>query len=188
MIQLRNIERLYKTGAGATYVLRRINLDINPGDFITVMGPSGAGKSTLLSILGMLDDNWTGEIDRAKPILQDPLNCSMTGMTYIPNLGRYVMVVWHYTTYNLRTDPRTINTYYEAPKPWGPWTKFKTIDTDKLGWYVPIVGQKFQKLVDVNTVDCILFPTGNYQNRNLYKLNFIPITLSTVPLATTAGK
>jgi putative ABC transport system ATP-binding protein len=61
MIQLRNVERSYKTGVGATYVLRRINLDINAGDFITVMGPSGAGKSTLLSILGMLDDAWSGE-------------------------------------------------------------------------------------------------------------------------------
>src|SRR3954469_3299553 len=61
MIELRNVERPYKTGAGSTYVLRRINLDINAGDFITVMGPSGAGKSTLLSILGMLDDAWTGE-------------------------------------------------------------------------------------------------------------------------------
>ena len=61
MIQLRNVERSYKTGAGATYVLRRINLDIHAGDFITVMGPSGAGKSTLLSILGMLDDAWSGE-------------------------------------------------------------------------------------------------------------------------------
>ncbi|HEY7097741.1 MAG TPA: ABC transporter ATP-binding protein [Terriglobales bacterium] len=61
MIQLRNIERSYKTGPGVTYVLRRINLDINAGDFITIMGPSGAGKSTLLSILGMLDDAWTGE-------------------------------------------------------------------------------------------------------------------------------
>lgn len=61
MIQLRNIERLYKTGAGGTYVLRRINLEIRQGDFVTVMGPSGAGKSTLLSILGMLDDGWTGE-------------------------------------------------------------------------------------------------------------------------------
>ena len=61
MIQLRNIERAYKTGPGATYVLRRINLDIRDGDFITIMGPSGAGKSTLLSILGMLDDVWTGE-------------------------------------------------------------------------------------------------------------------------------
>ena len=61
MIQLRDVERSYRAGAGANYVLRRINLDIPEGDFITVMGPSGAGKSTLLSILGMLDDNWTGE-------------------------------------------------------------------------------------------------------------------------------
>jgi hypothetical protein len=132
--------------------------------------------------------NWTRDIDGAKPILQDPLNCSMTGMKYIPALGRYVMVVWHYTTYNLRTDPRTIDKYYEAPKPWGPWTNFKTIDTGKMGWYVPIVGQKFQKKVDANTVDGILYPTGNYQNSQLYKLNFIPITLSTVPLSDSNGK
>jgi putative ABC transport system ATP-binding protein len=61
MIQLRGVERTYKTGAGVTYVLRRINLDIREGEFITVMGPSGSGKSTLLSILGMLDDSWKGE-------------------------------------------------------------------------------------------------------------------------------
>ena len=61
MIQLRNIERTYKAGAGVTYVLRRINLDIQEGEFVTVMGPSGSGKSTLLSIIGMLDDGWAGE-------------------------------------------------------------------------------------------------------------------------------
>jgi putative ABC transport system ATP-binding protein len=61
MIQLRNIERTYKAGAGLTYVLRRINLDIREGEFLTVMGPSGSGKSTLLSIVGMLDDAWAGE-------------------------------------------------------------------------------------------------------------------------------
>src|SRR5438105_15010572 len=61
MLSLRNIEKTYKTAAGVTYVLRRINLDIADGDFVTIMGPSGAGKSTLLSILGMLDDNWNGE-------------------------------------------------------------------------------------------------------------------------------
>jgi len=137
---------------------------------------------------GMLDGNWTGDIGNAKPILQDPMNCSMTGMTYIPGLGRYIMVVWHYTTYNLRTDPRTINKYYEAPKPWGPWTNFKTVDTDKLGWYVPIIGQKFQNVVDANTVKCILFPTGNYQNSKLYKLDYIPVTLSTVPLSASPGE
>ncbi|HZP62378.1 MAG TPA: ABC transporter ATP-binding protein [Terriglobales bacterium] len=61
MIKLRNLERSYKTGAGATYVLRQVNLEIRGGEFLTIMGPSGAGKSTLLSILGMLDDGWTGE-------------------------------------------------------------------------------------------------------------------------------
>ena len=61
MIRLANVERAYKTAAGVNYVLRRINLEIKEGEFITVMGPSGAGKSTLLSILGMLDDGWTGE-------------------------------------------------------------------------------------------------------------------------------
>jgi putative ABC transport system ATP-binding protein len=61
MIELRNIEKYYESGVGKTYVLRRINLDIKEGDFLTIMGPSGAGKSTLLSILGMLDSNWIGE-------------------------------------------------------------------------------------------------------------------------------
>lgn len=61
MIELRNLEKFYETGAGRTYVLRRIRLDIKEGDFLTIMGPSGAGKSTLLSILGMLDSNWVGE-------------------------------------------------------------------------------------------------------------------------------
>lgn len=61
MIQLRNIERSYKTGAGQTWVLRRINLDINQGEFVTIMGPSGAGKSSLLNVLALLDDQWLGE-------------------------------------------------------------------------------------------------------------------------------
>src|SRR5579863_9443556 len=61
MIRLNNIEKYYETGYGKTFVLRRITLDINQGEFVTIMGPSGAGKSTLLSIIGMLDGAWTGE-------------------------------------------------------------------------------------------------------------------------------
>jgi len=61
MIQLKNIERSYKTAAGQTWVLRRINLDIKEGEFITIMGPSGAGKSSLLNVLALLDDQWAGE-------------------------------------------------------------------------------------------------------------------------------
>lgn len=61
MIKLRNIEKCYKTKAGMTYVLRQINIDVEEGEFITIMGPSGAGKSTLLAILGMYDSAWEGE-------------------------------------------------------------------------------------------------------------------------------
>jgi ABC-type lipoprotein export system ATPase subunit len=61
MIRLRNLERSIKTKAGALYILRQINLDIENGEFVTIMGPSGAGKSTLLSILGMYDNGWEGE-------------------------------------------------------------------------------------------------------------------------------
>ncbi len=61
MIQLKNLERSYKTAAGHFWVLRRINLEIREGEFITIMGPSGAGKSSLLNILALLDDAWDGE-------------------------------------------------------------------------------------------------------------------------------
>ena len=61
MISLRNIEKSYPIAGGQSFVLRRITLDIKPGEFVTIMGPSGAGKSTLLAVLGMLDGNWTGE-------------------------------------------------------------------------------------------------------------------------------
>ena len=61
MIKMQNLDRYYPLAGGRYYVLRRINLDIQEGEFITIMGPSGAGKSTLLSIIGMLDGGWEGE-------------------------------------------------------------------------------------------------------------------------------
>jgi len=61
MIELRNVEKFYETGAGRTYVLRRINLDVREGEFVSVMGPSGSGKSTLLHVIGMHDSAWSGE-------------------------------------------------------------------------------------------------------------------------------
>jgi putative ABC transport system ATP-binding protein len=61
LIGLRNIEKSYAHGTSRTYVLRRINLDVKEGEFVSIMGPSGAGKSTLLHIIGMHDSAWTGE-------------------------------------------------------------------------------------------------------------------------------
>lgn len=60
LIALRDIEKSYEYRGGRTFVLRRVGLDIEPGEFVTIMGPSGAGKSTLLNILGMMDGEFEG--------------------------------------------------------------------------------------------------------------------------------
>jgi len=61
MIKLRNVEKFFQHGPTKTFVLRRIDVDIQEGDFVSIMGPSGAGKSTLLHLIGMHDSSWTGE-------------------------------------------------------------------------------------------------------------------------------
>ena len=89
MIELRNIEKFYEAGVSKSYVLRRINLDIKEGDFLTIMGPSGAGKSTLLAILGMLDSSWAGEyyflgeaVHKMKPRDRVELNKKYIGFVF----------------------------------------------------------------------------------------------------------
>jgi len=61
MITLRNVEKFYEHGTTKTWVLRRIDLEVKEGEFLSIMGPSGAGKSTLLHVMGMHDAGWTGE-------------------------------------------------------------------------------------------------------------------------------
>jgi putative ABC transport system ATP-binding protein len=70
MIRLRNVEKFFQNGATKTFVLRRIDVDIQEGDFVSIMGPSGAGKSTLLHLIGMHDSSWTGEYH----FLDDPIH------------------------------------------------------------------------------------------------------------------
>jgi ABC-type lipoprotein export system ATPase subunit len=89
MIQLRNVEKYYESGYGKTWVLRRINMHVKQGEFVTIMGPSGAGKSTLLSILGMLDSAWYGEfsfveheVHKMKPQQRVELNKRYIGFVF----------------------------------------------------------------------------------------------------------
>jgi putative ABC transport system ATP-binding protein len=89
MIALSQVEKSFATRAGQAFVLRRIDLSIAPGEFVTIMGPSGAGKSTLLSILGMLDHDWTGEfrlleheVHRLKPKDRIELNKKYVGFVF----------------------------------------------------------------------------------------------------------
>ncbi|HMQ07958.1 MAG TPA: ABC transporter ATP-binding protein [Saprospiraceae bacterium] len=60
MIKLINIDKYLDARFSRQFILRGINLEIQEGEFLTIMGPSGAGKSTLLNILGMLDEASAG--------------------------------------------------------------------------------------------------------------------------------
>jgi len=89
MIRLRNVEKSYRNGVQQTFVLRRIDLDVREGEFITIMGPSGAGKTTLLAILGMLDSAWEGEyhfldqpVHALKPKQRAALNKAYIGFVF----------------------------------------------------------------------------------------------------------
>jgi ABC-type lipoprotein export system ATPase subunit len=61
MIKLRDIDKVIGSKYQRTFILKGIDLDIDQGEFVTIMGPSGAGKSTLMNIIGMLDEQSQGE-------------------------------------------------------------------------------------------------------------------------------
>src|ERR1700733_13055416 len=89
MIQLRNIEKYFEHGPTKTFVLRRVNIDIKEGEFVSIMGPSGAGKSTVLHILGMLDASWVGEyyfldypVHKLKPKERNEINKKYIGFVF----------------------------------------------------------------------------------------------------------
>lgn len=61
MIQLKEIDKFIESRFQRIFILKGINITIEEGEFVTLMGPSGAGKSTLLNILGLLDEDFSGE-------------------------------------------------------------------------------------------------------------------------------
>ncbi|MGA9997802.1 MAG: ABC transporter ATP-binding protein [Pyrinomonadaceae bacterium] len=61
MIKLQNVDKFFQTGITKTFILRRVEMEIKEGEFVSIMGPSGAGKSTLLHIIGMHDSAWDGD-------------------------------------------------------------------------------------------------------------------------------
>lgn len=62
MIKLSNVEKIYRTDRIETLALSGVNLNIQEGEFVSIMGPSGSGKSTLLNIIGLLDKHSGGEL------------------------------------------------------------------------------------------------------------------------------
>ena len=63
MIKLTGINKIYRTNEIETLALENVNLDVETGEFVSIMGPSGCGKSTLLNIMGLLDAPSSGKIE-----------------------------------------------------------------------------------------------------------------------------
>ncbi len=71
LVELRNVSKIYHLGSEEIRALDDVSLDINPGEFISIIGPSGSGKSTLMHILGCLDTPSKGTINLDGIIIQD---------------------------------------------------------------------------------------------------------------------
>ena len=63
MIKLTSINKIYRTDEIETQALENVNLEVQKGEFLSIMGPSGCGKSTLLNIMGLLDTPTSGTIE-----------------------------------------------------------------------------------------------------------------------------
>lgn len=63
MIKLTNLQKIYRTKEIETVALENVNLEVEKGEFLSIMGPSGCGKSTLLNIMGLLDTPTSGSVE-----------------------------------------------------------------------------------------------------------------------------
>jgi putative ABC transport system ATP-binding protein len=93
MLTLKQISKYYSTGGTKTYVLNRIDLEVEQGEFVSIMGPSGSGKSTLLNIIGMLDQPTDGyQYFLNEPVHQ--LKDKQRSALYKQNIG-FVFQAYH---------------------------------------------------------------------------------------------
>ena len=76
MIKLTAVNKIYRTDEIETQALENVNLEVEKGEFLSIMGPSGCGKSTLLNIMGLLDlptSQGAGRLPQPQPGLRVPV-------------------------------------------------------------------------------------------------------------------
>src|SRR5689334_6143575 len=80
MISIRDLNKTYHMGNSSMHVLKGISLEINDGEFVSIMGSSGSGKSTLLNILGILDNYDSGEYILNKTLIKNLSQTKAAGL------------------------------------------------------------------------------------------------------------
>ena len=89
IVSLRGVSKSVRHKGERVALLDNIDLDLRPGEFLSIVGPSGSGKTTLLNVLGMLDHDWTGrfrlgvhQIDKLKPAARQKLGRESIGFVF----------------------------------------------------------------------------------------------------------
>lgn len=72
IIRLTGINKIYRVNEIETQALENVNLEVEKGEFLSVMGPSGCGKSTLLNIIGLLDAPTSGTLELNRNVITLP--------------------------------------------------------------------------------------------------------------------
>jgi putative ABC transport system ATP-binding protein len=80
MLKLSNISKTFQTDKIETIALSEINMQVDKGEFVSIMGPSGCGKSTLLNIMGLLDQPTEGQIEVDSNVISSYKDKDITGL------------------------------------------------------------------------------------------------------------
>jgi hypothetical protein len=145
---------------GDNYILGRVAKDrigdLNANDWQFFTGGDGS-----------VEKRWSSDPHQAALVIDNPRKCGETGATYIPALGRYVLVAWYYPgDPNIETDESHF-IFYESPKPWGPWTAVCEYTSRPHGWYCPRVLSKWQ-VEGENEVRGMIVTGGDYYEMSKY--------------------
>lgn len=121
--------------------------------------------------------NGRSGLDSCYPIISSPYSFGQTGMNYIEEFDRYMLIGWHYP--KLEKDvfnvEESVWDFYEAPNPWGPWTKFYTKTWEKEGFYNPGIPSKFVDGGKMWALTCGNFADWHkHWNETLYTLFMVP--------------
>ena len=124
---------------------------------------------------GLRPPAWSSKMSEARPVLEKPGKLSGTGAVYVPSRGTYLMIGWYYLAggaKNKGAETHTMWDFYEAPKPWGPWTPIASWDSTPRGFYSPQICPKFQTAGRLYALTA-----GNWTNPPDYRLHVVPLEL-----------
>lgn len=87
IIELKGVNKIYRTDEVETQALENVNIEVEKGEFVSVMGPSGCGKSTLLNIIGLLDTPTSGTVELAGKMVGSKMSDSELATFRNRNIG-----------------------------------------------------------------------------------------------------